>query len=518
MSIWKYGILLSTILIGAMLLPGCGERSLPPEDSLKLQLEFPVEGEVVMDISGGLDWESYPGAEEYRVRLWDDSGSLLLDAVTDASSYNPDFALPDGEYRWAAAVIDGGESVHWSDTATFHLSQIVVQSLPDFGAVINDLRVYLDWYNFPQANGYRIIVWEEGDPENPVYDGYEFASSVKPAVPLFDGDYCWTVGVKYAAEDSFGRWSDTLCFRVDQYPYRLVDTMRTRGYPRDVLPCGNVLYVADGSAGLLAADRTDPLHPEAAVWDEPTNQYENRALWIDLESELLVVADYRGNPPILWYDISSPLAPVQTEWAGLFARRTQDVAGTWFRDTLYVGFADYDDGAFAYDLRDTVDYFVMPRGAIDPNGFTFGVAFSESLFFSAAGQVGVFIADTRNADSIIANLDTPGEADKMFVDGEYLYIADGLAGLTVADISDPADPFIIGRADPQTGSAQDVKVVGDYCFVSSGSGGTHVYDISDPTAPVAIQEIDGMYSYAVAAAGDILYVADRDWGIVTLSR
>ncbi|MCK5833803.1 hypothetical protein KAH81_09060 [bacterium] len=500
------------------LFSGCGKRTLPPEESLKVQLLRPVNETQVLDMDQGFDWDAYPGAKKYIFFLWSDDSPETLEYRVPSSVLYPDFSLLNGEYYWQVGVIEGSETCHLSEISSFQLSQRVIQTVPDEIAILNDTRVYLDWYSYPQSNGYAIKVWPEGDPEHPVFEGYEFSSSTTPNIPFFDGLYCWTVGARTEDETEFAHWSDTLNFSVDQYPYRLVDTMSTRGYPRDIYPYGDYLFVGDGSAGLLYCDRTDPLNPVQVGWDEPSGQYENRAIWIDEEINLMVVADYRGNPPILWYNITNPLAPIQENWAGLFARRTQDVDGIRYHDTLFIAFADYDDGGFVYDLHDTTDYFVTPRGSVDPNGFTYGVAFSDSLFFVACGQVGIYIARADNADSIIAHMDTPGEADKMAISGHHCFVADGIAGLTVFDFSDPSDPVIIGRADQQVGNAQDISICGDYCFVSYGSGGTTIYDITDPSNPIPIQNIAGMYSYAIAPEGDILYIADRDWGIMTLTK
>ena len=514
----KHAKLLSIIALIMAIAAGCGKRVLPPEESLKVQLVEPSENEVVEDLRDGFDWDAYPGADEYIFRLWSDSMDDTLEYSTTTSNLDPDFELPNGEYRWAVGTIENGDYLHWSDASTFFLSQVVIATVPDEIAVINGTRVFFDWLHYPQANGYEIRVWPDGNPDEPVFESYEFSSSVMANVPFFEGDYRWCVGARSADEDSFGHWSDTLSFSVDQFPFELADTMHTRGYPRDIYPYGDYLYVADGSAGLLYCDRSDPLNPLQIGWDEPSGQYENRAIWIDDESDLMIVADYRGNPPILWYDVADRANPTQLSWAGLFARRSQDVAGVRYRDTLFVAFADYDDGGFVFDLHDTAGYYVTSRGSVDPNGFTYGVAFSESLFFVAAGQVGVFIAATENADSLIGHVDTPGEANRIAIDGHYCYIADGIAGLTVDDFEDPTEPLVVGRADQQTGDAQGIAISDEYCFVACGSGGTVVYDISDPTNPIPIQGIDGMYSYAVAVDGDILYIADRDWGVVTLSR
>jgi len=497
----------------------CGKRALPAEESIKVQLVWPENDEVVNSFSKNLDWESFPGAGEYIVKIWLESVTTpILVEQTNSSYLEIEAELGDGTYRWAVAVIENGEYKYWSDTLTFHLSQIVLTVTPDDGAIINDTRVYFDWLIFPRANGYEIKVWPEGYPDSPVYIGHEFTSSTKAIVPFFEGDYCWTVGVRYEDEDSFGRWSDTLCFSVDQYPFELVDTLHTHGYPREILPFENVLYVCDGSAGLLICDRTDPLHPVAVMWDEPVGQDVSRAVWVDSITNIMLVADYMGVTPVLGYNISNPLEPQRSDWSSIWPRKSLDVDGVWFRDTLFVAVADYDGGGNLWDFHDTLYQDATPRGGIDENDYTYSVAFAESLLFAACGQKGILISHVLDADSVIGRADTPGEAIRMAISGNLCFVADDIAGLTIIDFSNPTEPIIIGRADPQVGSAQDIYVLGEFCYVACGSGGTVIYDISNPANPIPIQEIDGMYSYSVAADGEIIYIADRDWGIITLSR
>jgi len=506
-------------MIVSIMIFGCAKRTLPPEESIKVQLSWPADDEVLTELTDNLDWEVFPGEDNYRIKLWVEGESEpLIDDATEGSSYEVDYELADGAYRWTVGVIRDGETAHWSDTLTFHLSLVVLPAAPDDGEILNKIRVYFDWLSFPQANGYRILVWEEDDPDVVVFDNISFTSSEKSNTPFFDGDYCWVVGTRYSEEEEFGRWSDTLCFSVMQYPYSLIDTMHTRADPRDILPFQDALYVGDGSAGLLTCDRSDPLDPEPLSWDEPSGQDVNRAIWIDSERDLLMVSDYRGTHPVLFYDITSPTEPFWSDWTGIWGRKNQDICSEWYRDTLFVAIADYDDGAVLFDMSDTIYQSISTRGTLSPMGNTYGIALADSLMFVTAGTRGLFITHLLDPGEILGWVDTPGEAEKVAVDGDYCYVADGIGGLVIIDFSDAAEPFIVAIDNPQVGAAQKVRIEDDYCFVAYGSGGTRVYDISSPTNPVVIQEIDAMYSYSAAPDDDILYIADRDWGVMTMER
>ncbi len=84
---------------------------------------------------------------------------------------------------------------------------------------------------------------------------------------------------------------------------------------------------------------------------------------------------------------------------------------------------------------------------------------------------------------------TVNRAKSVWVIDETAFVADGVAGLQVYDISDATNPQRIGGMDTD-GRAIDVIVVGDICFVADGSGGLDLFDVSDPAAPLHLDELD----------------------------
>lgn len=71
------------------------------------------------------------------------------------------------------------------------------------------------------------------------------------------------------------------------------------------------------------------------------------------------------------------------------------------------------------------------------------------------------------------------------ISGNYVYVAEGLAGLQIIDISDPVRPSILGSVD-MPGFANDITVSGDYAYIADGSSGIIVLDISDPQLPAMV--------------------------------
>ncbi|MCP4545287.1 MAG: T9SS type A sorting domain-containing protein [bacterium] len=110
-------------------------------------------------------------------------------------------------------------------------------------------------------------------------------------------------------------------------------------------------------------------------------------------------------------------------------------------------------------------------------------------------------------------IDTPFDAVSVAVAGDLAYIADGVGGLQVIDITDPANPVQIGALDT-AGAALDIALAGDIACVAAGEAGLQIIDITTPGTPLLIDTCDTPSSaQGVAIAGDLVLVADDDRGL-----
>ncbi|MGA1865187.1 MAG: LVIVD repeat-containing protein, partial [bacterium] len=93
--------------------------------------------------------------------------------------------------------------------------------------------------------------------------------------------------------------------------------------------------------------------------------------------------------------------------------------------------------------------------------------------------------------SLLRRPDAPLVINKqdLVVSGEYLYVADGFAGLDIIDISDPYEPQYAGRVDTP-GKAQGIYIEGDYAYVADGPDGFVIIDISNPTDPFYVSGLN----------------------------
>ncbi|MCD6418459.1 hypothetical protein J7M00_06735 [bacterium] len=392
---------------------------------------------------------------------------------------------------------------------------------PDDGEVLNESRILFDWDRYDNSNGYEILVWRADNPDSIVFDSIEFDSSVKNTFVMTNGVYCWSVGVRIG-DGEFSHWSDTSCFTIEQTPFKIASWVETRGYANDVFAIDGVLYVADGRSGMSIVDANDVnslSFLENYDWDE---EDEAKGIFADGEMNILAVADYYGHPNLYLFDITSRTSPVAYP-SSPTPYLCEDVDGLWMRDTLFLLAASKSRGLYIFDMG-TPGFAVQRGSPCTPAAYCHGVAGKDTIAAVAADDAGVFIFNIANPDAsaLIGYCDTPGEATRLKFFDNYLYIADGLSGLVVIDVSEPSFPRVVHISDTQVGDAQDIAIAQlnetHYLALAIGSDGVLFYDITNPAQPVLLSRLETMYAYGVGADDRAFFIADRDWGIVSVVK
>jgi len=110
---------------------------------------------------------------------------------------------------------------------------------------------------------------------------------------------------------------------------------------------------------------------------------------------------------------------------------------------------------------------------------TKSVEIDEKLDEMESTLVSEIITEEEYNFSIIGNCNTPGQANSIFVDGDYAYIADFENGLQIINIIDKENPKIVGNCDID-GESIDVFVEGNYAYVL-------VSDINDKFSIINIE-------------------------------
>lgn len=103
------------------------------------------------------------------------------------------------------------------------------------------------------------------------------------------------------------------------------------------------------------------------------------------------------------------------------------------------------------------------------------------------------------------------------VSGKHAYLAGGFHGFFVVDISNPANPIVVGHAY-DGGTAYGVAVSGNYAFLANDSDGLRIYDVSNPAAPKSIACTNDLgRGRNVAVIGNTAYLANGALFIYNIS-
>ena len=146
-----------------------------------------------------------------------------------------------------------------------------------------------------------------------------------------------------------------------------------------------------------------------------------------------------------------------------------------------------------------------------PYGPAFAVVVQGRYAYLGSG-ISILVLDISDPSSPrkVGECVTPGIVIGLFVSGDYLYVADGEAGLRIIDISSPSSPKEVGAYDTP-GCAWAVHVSGSYAYVADGRKGLRVIDISDPSSPKEVGAYDTPdWAEDVHVSGSYAYVADKE--------
>ncbi|MCK4614163.1 MAG: PKD domain-containing protein, partial [Thermoplasmata archaeon] len=128
-----------------------------------------------------------------------------------------------------------------------------------------------------------------------------------------------------------------------------------------------------------------------------------------------------------------------------------------------------------------------PELTIDPVGSFGGSACSVAVQgnYAYLGQGLRLIALNISGEEPekVGSLALPDIASEIFIKDNYAYIANSESGLSIVDISRPANLTIAGSAHIPDGECKGVFVSGNYAYLAAGEKGLQVVNISNPSNP-----------------------------------
>ena len=138
---------------------------------------------------------------------------------------------------------------------------------------------------------------------------------------------------------------------------------------------------------------------------------------------------------------------------------------------------------------------------------------TRSLFYYISGLLFLFssICYTQESENInIIGRWAKGPCYAAAVDGSIAYFGNG-PSLQIVDFSDPANPIELAKVELQA-PLRDVTINGNFVYVAAGNAGLFIFDISDPTQPNEIGSIKRDADFiGVAVQGNYSYVLTRGW-------
>jgi Uncharacterized conserved protein len=144
---------------------------------------------------------------------------------------------------------------------------------------------------------------------------------------------------------------------------------------------------------------------------------------------------------------------------------------------------------------------------IKTNGVVLDVKIHGDYLFVANGLEGLLVYDisTPSSPNLVYWYDSPGYAKHILINGTKLYLSDGEFGVKVFDISSPSSPTLTGLIST-VGDASKTDIYGNYLIVAEASTGVEIFDISS-SSPVRASYISGINALSVKVNGNRLFVA-----------
>lgn len=320
-----------------------------------------------------------------------------------------------------------------------------------------------------------------------------------------------------------------------------VQKIDTDGYPNRIFIVGNYACVTD-EKGLNIIDISNPEYPEIIGYIEtPDDCFD-----VYVEGTTAYVADEDDGLQII--DVSDPTAPsivntVDTDGSALSVWVSGD----------YAYIADYDYGVAVIDISDHMTASVVHVIATSADSFDVVVR-GNYLYIGTDDDLEIWDINTPTAATNV-NIISLADPDRIHLDGDYAYIADGSYGMAVVDISSPglesvvkvvdtpggaSDVFTqngyaylidtrsalyvvdidpLAQADiidttPTVNTASRLTVSGEYAYVSNGYHNVYILDIVPPGAAGIINVIEIVgYSHDIELYQDYAYIAGRSGGM-----
>lgn len=319
--------------------------------------------------------------------------------------------------------------------------------------------------------------------------------SLLAALSLAGFSQHWAVGAQ-AGQGAFVEFEQLVKVSVPGQPIRLV--VSDDGYA----------YIAAGDGGIQIFDVRNPARPIlVGAYATPGAAYA-----VAVAGDIMYIADYDAGLQIV--DVSDRAHP-----GFLGAYDTPGIA--WDVDVQHgvVYLTDLYAGLHIFDVHHPASPVLLNAGALATQASA-GIEVVGNTVYAAGLAVALNILDVSDLSvpSLIGmHQSEEGEDDAWALDvvGGLAYIADGVHGLLVVDVKEPAQPKRLG-ALRSIGRFSAVAVQDQIAYgVDSEAASIVAIDVSTPALPLTMGAFPGL-AFDVQAGQGVIYVAASD-GLLILA-
>jgi len=270
-------------------------------------------------------------------------------------------------------------------------------------------------------------------------------------------------------------------------------------YGYDIALDGDTLVVADGWAGLVVFDRTDPVNLERVATYAEDSMFD---VEFDAPYAYCVGWDY------YWVlDLTNPSSPTLADWLAIWGD-VGDQEGDW----AYV--TDYDNYLFPIDVSNPHNISQKTGVALPYSGYPTDIDIHGDYIYVAQWYLGVVALNRTNpAAPTVAKTFGSSDVYGLMASNDVLYCVEVDTGaLTLYDIGmNPTNPPLLDSSTDGPGTwAERVVLLGDYAYVSRYTYGLVVFDVSDPTDIGYVGDLDLYGAVAMATDGGFIYVCSDE--------
>ncbi len=224
---------------------------------------------------------------------------------------------------------------------------------------------------------------------------------------------------------------------------------------------------------------------------------------VDYDDGYVYVATDNGLSVV---DVTNPAEPL---WVGVVETPLKALGVVFEDDMAYVATGIYSGSdsnqsfVQAFDMGDPTA--PIPVWGIQTH-YPYALDIVGDYLYVADGQAGLKIIDIT-IPTIVGEIDTRGARDVKVSTG-YACLADGIDTLTIINISDPENPSFVSNIG--VGTAMGVCIQNEYVYMITNNE-LNIFDVSNPYNPIIISQ-KYLFSYlmGLAVQDDYVYITEHN--------